>query len=84
MNPYCSADTITARPRRQFHLWIPFLLVWVVALPFVLLLVPLVFVACLVFGVDPFRGVSVFWQVFDSLRGLRVEVEDENARIRIY
>jgi hypothetical protein len=70
--------------KRQFHLWIPLLLIWVLLLPFVLLLTPLVFVACLVERVDPIRGVSVYWQLFSSLRGLRVEVEDPGARIRIY
>ena len=84
MNPYCSADAITATPRRRFHLWIPLLLVWAVALPFVMLLTPFVFAACLIARVDPIRGVSVFWQVFCSRRGLQVEVEDPNARIRIY
>ena len=83
MNPHCSIDTVQAEPRRRFHLWLPFLLVWVLALPFVLLLAPLVFAACLIAKADPFRGVSAYWQVFDSLRGLRVEVEDPSARIRI-
>jgi hypothetical protein len=58
-------------------------LVWVLLLPFVLLLAPLVFVSCLVAQVDPIRGVSVYWEVFSSLRGLRVEVEDPSARIRM-
>ena len=84
MNPPCSTDAMAVSPRRQFRLWIPFMLVWVWLLPLILLLVPLIFAACLVAQVDPFRGVSVYWQVFDSLRGLRVEVDDPGARIRIF
>ena len=84
MNRYSSTHTIPMATKRQFHLWIPLLLIWVVLLPFVLLLAPLVFVACLVMGVDPIQGVSVYWQLFSSLRGLRVEVEDPGARIRIH
>ena len=76
MNIYCSTDAVVVRQRRQFRLCIPFLLVWVLVLPVILLLAPLVFVACLVAEVNPFRGVSVYWQVFNSLRGLRVEVSD--------
>jgi hypothetical protein len=83
MTPYCSADQAHVRPRRRFRLWIPLLLVWVLLLPFVLLLAPLVFVVCLFVRVNPFRGVALYWQVFNSLRGLRVEVEDPGARIRI-
>jgi len=84
MNYYSSTRTIRMATKRQFHIWIPLLVIWVLLLPFVLLLVPLVFVACLVAKVDPLQGVSVYWQLFSSLRGLRVEVEDPGARIRIY
>jgi len=84
MNPYSSADTAPMATKRQFRLWIPLLLIWVLLLPFVLLLAPLVFAVCLVKGVDPIRGVSVYWSLFSSLRGLRVEVEDPGARIRIH
>ena len=84
MNPYSLADATAMKPRRQFHLWIPLLLVWVLLLPFILLLAPLVFVACLIAKIDPFQGVSVYWQVFNGLRGLRVEVEDPGARIRVH
>jgi hypothetical protein len=84
MNPYSLADATSLKPRRRLHLWIPLLLVWVLLLPFILLLAPLVFVACLVARVDPLRGVSVYWEIFNSLRGLRVEVDDPGARIRIH
>jgi len=84
MSTNSSADATPLKARRQVRLWIPLLLVWVLLLPFILLFAPLVFVACLVAKVDPFRGVSVYWEVFNSLRGLRVEVDDPGARIRIH
>jgi len=83
MNPHFSADAIPVKPEHQFRLWIPWVLVWFLLLPFILLLAPCVFVACLVYKVNAFRGVAVYWRIFDSLRGLRVEVEDPGARIRI-
>jgi uncharacterized membrane protein len=83
MIPYSSAVTIVVEPRRQFRLWMPWLLVWVLLLPFFLLLTPIVFAACLAYKVDPFQGVSIYWQLFNGLRGVRVEVEDRGARIRI-
>jgi hypothetical protein len=52
-------------------------------LPFVLLLAPLVFVTCLFVKISPFRGLAVYWQVFNSFRGLRVEVEDPREQVRI-
>jgi uncharacterized membrane protein len=83
MIPYSSAVTIVVEPRRRFRLWIPLLLVWVLLLPFIMLLTPLVFAACLAYKVNPFGGGSIYWQLFNGLRGLRVEVEDRGTRIRI-
>jgi hypothetical protein len=83
MTPDGSAGQVHVRSGRGVRLWIPLLLVWVLLLPFVLLLAPFVFIACLIAKVNPLRGVTVYWQVFNSLRGLRVEVEDPGAQVRI-
>jgi len=77
------ATSIPARPKQPFRLLIPLWLVWVLFLPFVLLLAPFTFVACLFVRVNPFQGVSVYWQLFGGLWGLRVEVEDTGSHIRI-
>jgi hypothetical protein len=75
------AAATSERRRRRFPLWIPLLLVWLIALPFVLLLAPVVFIACLVFQVNPLRGVALYWQIFSALRGVRVEVDAPAAPI---
>jgi hypothetical protein len=72
-----------ARPRRRFPLWIPFLLVWLLLLPFALLAAPLVFVVCMAVHVNPFRGVAVYWQFFNGLRGVRIVVDDPGAPVSI-
>jgi hypothetical protein len=59
------------------------LLVWVLLLPFVLMLAPLVFVVCLVAGASPFRGVAAFWHFFNGLRGVRVVVDDPGSAVSI-
>ena len=83
MIPHSRLVATPAVSGRQFRLWVPWTAVWVLLLPFVLLFTPLVFVACLVVGVGPLRGVLVYWQLFNALWGLRVEVEDPRARVRI-
>ena len=70
-------------PQRGHRIWIPIILVWLLLLPFVLLLAPLVFVAFLVMGVNPFRAVAVYWQIFNALRGVRIVGEDAPAPISI-
>lgn len=82
MMPAMHTAAIPTQPVRR-ALWVPFRLVWLLLLPFVLLLTPLVFVACVPLRVNPFRGVAVYWQLFIALRGLRVEVDDPRASISI-
>jgi len=77
------ASTIPAKPHRAFRLWIPFLLVWVLLLPFVILLTPVLFVACLFLRIDPIQAVLACLEVFIALRGIRVEVEDPSGPVRI-
>jgi hypothetical protein len=74
---------IPIRRRWRFPLWIPTLLLWLLLLPFVILLAPLVFVGCLAVRVNPFRGVAAYWQLFNALRGLRIQVDDPCAPISI-
>jgi hypothetical protein len=78
-----SAAAIPVRHGWRFPIWIPFLLVWLLLLPLVLMLAPLVFVACLALRAKPFRGVALYWQVFSSLRGLRIQVDDPSALISL-
>jgi hypothetical protein len=80
-SPYPAASL--AGCRRRFPLWVPILLVWALLLLFVVLLTPLVFVACLILRVNPFRGVTIYWELFSSLRGLRIVVEDPGAPVSI-
>lgn len=83
MTPSSYTAAIPIRRRRPFPLWIPFLFVWLLLLPFVLLFAPLIFLGCLLVRVNPFRGVAVYWQVFNGLRGLRIQVDDPCAPISI-
>ncbi len=74
---------LSARRPKARTLAVPVLLVWVFLLPLALLLAPLVFAGCLLWGADPFRGAAACWQFFDGLRGLRVTVEAPGSPISI-
>jgi hypothetical protein len=84
MSPLAHAATATARPRNGLRVTVPLLLIWLLLLPFVIMLAPLVFAVFLVSRVNPFRGVWVYWQFFDGLRGVRVKVQDRRTLIRIF
>lgn len=83
MMPISSTVAVPIGRRLRFPLWIPILLAWLLLLPFVLLFSPLVFFGCLLLRANPFRGVAVYWKVFNGLRGLRIQVDDPWARVSI-
>ena len=79
MIPFVAVVSLRNQESRTFRLWIPLLLVWLLLLPLGVLLSPFVFIACLVCGVNPFRGVSVMWQIFNALNDTELEVEHRSA-----
>lgn len=60
--------------RRRAWIPIPLLLVWLLLLPFCLLLLPVYVVACRVLEVRAFAALAGFWRVLNGCRGLRLDV----------
>lgn len=72
------------RMRRGVRLWVPLFLVWLLLLPFVLVLLPVYFVVCAVIDIAPFRTLGAFFQVLGSLNGFHVEVDSPDAAVLIH
>jgi hypothetical protein len=66
---------------RTFRFWIPLFLVWLMILPRALLLSPLIFIACLACGMNPFRGFAAMWQLLCSLSHTECEFEHGSAGV---
>jgi len=64
-----------------FRLSIPFFLLWIVLAPLLVLLVPVIFIACICVRVDPFRGISAVFEILAALRGTQVQVEIQNENV---
>ena len=79
MIPFVAVVSLRNQQSRTFRLWIPLLLVWLLLLPLVILLSPVLFIACLVCRVNPFRGVAVLWQILSALTDTNIEVEHRTA-----
>ena len=58
------------------HVGIPLFLLCLVLLPFAILLAPVAFLGCLVFGMNPLVVLPELGRVLASLRGTQVEIED--------
>ena len=75
---------IRGRNRRGLRLWIPLFVVWLLLLPFVLVLLPLAFIACLVGRVNPFRALAVGWQLLTGLRNTNIEVAQGQVLVLVH
>jgi len=76
--------TSTVRIRDGRHqFWIPLFLVWLLLLPVAILLLPLFFIACLIVRVNPFRAISVLWEILTALKGTDVAVDDGHCSVLV-
>jgi hypothetical protein len=67
--------------RKRFLIGIPFFLLVVLMLPLMLLLAPVLLVACLAVGVNPVDAGRGLWHVLAALRGTHVEVADRDRSV---
>lgn len=79
MIPFVAVVSLRNQESRTFRLWIPLFLVWLLLLPLGILLSPFIFIACLVCGLNPLRGVAVVWQILNALTDTELEVEHRSA-----
>jgi hypothetical protein len=75
---------LPSETRRGIKLWVPLFLVWLLLLPFALVLLPVFFVVCAVGDYAPFATLGAFLALLGSLNGTQVEVESPNASVTIH
>ena len=69
---------------RGIRLWVPLFLIWLLLLPFVLVLLPVYFIVCAVIDIDPIRTLGTFLRVLGNLNGMHVEVDSPSAAVLIH
>ena len=75
---------LPVRSQRGLRLWVPLFLVWLLLLPFILVLLPVYFVVCAVMDIAPFRTLGAFFAVLGSLNGTHLEVDSPRASVLIH
>ena len=83
MIPFVAVVSLRYRQSRTFRLWVPLILVWLLFVPLLVLLSPLIFVACLACRVNPFRGFAVVWQILSALRETELAIDHRSAGVSI-
>jgi hypothetical protein len=71
------------RHSRNFRLWIPLFLLWLLMLPFAVLALPVLFLVCLISRVNPFEAIVTFWHILAALKDTHIEVDNRNALVLI-
>ena len=83
MIPFVAVVSLRNRESLTFRLWVPLILVWLLFVPLMVLLSPLILVASLACRVNPFRGFVVVWQVLSALRETEFELDRRSAGVSI-
>ncbi|HEY7200209.1 MAG TPA: hypothetical protein VIC57_08370 [Candidatus Dormibacteraeota bacterium] len=82
--------TVRLRVRRQhggvLRLWLPLpiVIVWLLLLPFVIVLLPVFVIACLAVGLRPLRTLAAFWAVLSAMTGFEFLLEHREASIQVH
>jgi hypothetical protein len=81
MSALASVPALPAKRIRSFHLRLPALLVWLLFLPLIPLLLLALPIVCTVYGVNFFHAAAAFVRLFASLKGMNVEVQNNQVSI---
>jgi hypothetical protein len=79
MPPLLMQIHIASRQGRNLRLWVPLFLLWVLLLPFAVVLLPALFIVCAVADIDPVGAISTVMSIIAGLSGTHVEVDTPNA-----
>jgi uncharacterized membrane protein len=83
MIPFVAVVSLHDRESRTFRVWVPLVLVWLLFLPLLVLLSPLILIAALACRVNPLRGFAVLWEILSALRKTELEVDHRSAGVSI-
>jgi uncharacterized membrane protein len=81
--PFLAVVSLRNREGGRFRMWVPLILIWLLFLPFVVLLSPLIGIACLACRVNPFRGFFVVWQILSALRKTEFELDQTSTGVSV-
>ncbi len=83
MIPMFLTISVRAQGTRPIRLWLPLILVWILLLPFLVLIVPAVMILGAIAGLNPLAAAGSFFAVFCALAGTHVEVEAPDAHVLV-
>ncbi len=68
----------------NLNLWVPLFLIWLLLIPFAIVLAPVFVIVCLAINVDPFLAIGSFWRLISGIAGTHVEVDSPSATVLVH
>ena len=69
--------------RRQFGLWLPLFLAWLLLLPVLLVLLPFFVIGCLLARMNPWRLIKTGWQFVTGLTGTDIDIQQGEKQFQV-
>ena len=84
MIPVVGVVALRTRPAgRRWWIPLPLFLLWLVLLPLAVLWLPALVIVSLVLEINPWRVLTVSWELLAGLRNLRLQVEEREVDVRL-
>lgn len=68
---------------RRWWIPLPLFLLWLVLLPLAVVCLPALVIVSLVLEINPWRAMTISWQLLAGLRNLRVQVEEREVDVLV-
>ena len=82
--PFLLKLRIQTQDGRQIWLVLPLFLLWLLLLPFLLLLSPFILIRFIVQGVNPLHATTVLWNMFCGLSGMEFDLQQHHSNIKMH
>jgi hypothetical protein len=82
--PLVAVVRIRTLDGNHVNLWVPLFLIWLLLLPFAVVLIPVFVIVCLAIDVDPFQAIASCWRMFAAFCGTHVEVDSPSATVFVH
>ena len=84
MIPYAAEIGFRRGPWRRRNLWVPLALLWILLFPLAVVLVPVLFIACLMGDVNPFLALRTVWGILTSLNDTELSIDKREFSVFVH
>ncbi len=84
MIPMMAVLRVERPARRRVRIWLPLFLLWLLALPVLLVTLPVVAVLLLAYGRNPLRLFAAYWSVLSAIPGSHIELNGRRGFVYMH